>query len=277
MRLTVIVVLYKLKAEQSKTVKALLNSSLYEQAKNGNAQIILYDNSPEKQDLHFVENANISYVHDNRNLGIAVAYNYGWQQARENNSDWLLLLDHDTALTEEYVQRISEHKVTEFNLGAVMPRITCNGTMISPVFSDSLSPLKVKSPKIGVQLVPVMAINSGSLISVEFLNQVGGFNEQFPLDYLDHWLFYKIYQQGWKSEVIDVTLEHDLSVMNYNQISLHRYMSILDSEILFYKKFKTELYKQYKRQLMKRVVKQVIMVKNKQIALYTIKKLLNLA
>ena len=47
----------------------------------------------------------------------------------------------------------------------------------------------IERPVEGVQNKAVMAINSGSLIKVSFLTEIGGFNGQFPLDYLDHWLF----------------------------------------------------------------------------------------
>jgi hypothetical protein len=121
-----------------------------------------------------------------------------------------------------------------------------------------------------------MAINSGAVIRVAFLKEIGGFNEEFPLDYLDHWLFYEIYAKNYKTFVLDIYLHHDLSVMDYNSISLTRYKSILHSEFTFYKKYKRELFPEYRKQLFKRLLKQIITVKNKKIALYTLRMILSL-
>lgn len=277
MKLTVIVVLYNLKVEKSKTVQTLMKSSLFQSKYRNDVQFIIYDNSLERQNLDrkITNDVNISYKHDKRNLGIATAYNYAWEQAKKH-SEWLLLLDHDTEITEEFATKLMTLNGDWKGIGAIVPKIEFNGTHISPVFSKSLRPLKTEPPSIGIQEEPVMAINSGSLINMDFLNQIGGFNVQFPLDYLDHWIFYELYRKGWKVYIQDITLNHDLSVMDYNSISLNRYKSILDSEVLFYSTYKKELQKEYKQQLLKRLLKQLVVVKNKRLALYTFSKLLKL-
>jgi hypothetical protein len=114
-----------------------------------------------------------------------------------------------------------------------------------------------------------MAINSGSLIRVSFLEKIKGFNNDFPLDYLDHWLFHEIFSNDYKVMVMESSLNHDLSVMNYENVSMNRYRSILDSEIRYYKNYKKELLPAYRIQLMKRLAKQLLLVKNKKIAAYT--------
>jgi len=277
MKLTAVMVLYKQAVEESKTYQTLKETLLSKKDFSHELELIIYDNSPEKQiETSFVqEEVHIEYIHDPRNLGIAVAYNFAWSIAAQNGSDWLLLLDHDTQLTNEYVQEISNLPVLDGNVAAVVPKITSNGTMISPVYSRYLRPLKGEQPPAGLQSEPVMAINSGSLIRVEFLKQLGGFNGDFRLDYLDHWLFHEIYAKHHKVWVLNVVLNHELSVMDYSQVSLARYKSILDSEIHFYKNYKKDLYSSYRKQLVMRFMKQVLLVKNKKIAMYTLNRLLN--
>ncbi len=275
MKVTIVVVFYKQEIKQSKTFSSLEKVLLERKANLENIDIILYDNSPEKQDFdasHY--SGQIDYIHDPRNLGIATAYNYAWQRAQENGSEWLLLFDHDTKVTEEYIDQIlKDHDVKE-EIVAVVPKIVTNGIMVSPVYSHSLRPLQTERPVEGVQEKPVMAINSGSLLKVSFLNEIGGFNKEFPLDYLDHWLFHEIYDRGEKVLLLRVTLEHDLSVMDYSSVSLNRYKSILDSEMKYYSEYKTELNGEYRKQLVKRLAKQLLVVKNKRIALYTLSRLL---
>jgi GT2 family glycosyltransferase len=278
MKITMVVVFYKQDPEESKTFQTLRNTLFLKQDLVHNIELILYDNSPEQHSFNPLEfeGVHISYYHDPRNLGIATAYNYAWAIAKENGSQWLLLLDHDTDLTDEYFNQFGLLTGMSNNVVAVVPKIFSENVMISPVFSNSLRPLQDKRPVAGIQTQPVMAINSGALIRVDFINELNGFNESFPLDFLDHWIFFKIYKNGHTAWLLDVTLEHELSVMDYSRVSLNRYQSILNSEITFYRNFKKELFPAYRLQLVKRLVKQVLTVKNKKIALYTLKRLLSI-
>ena len=278
MKCTIVIVFYKQVIEESTTFRTLKEALLLNERKLEELNLILYDNSPDKQEaeLSQYEGISISYVHDSRNLGITVAYNYAYQVAKKNGSNWLILLDHDSVLTPKYINEFLCFEVNNSTIAAIVPKINCENKMISPVYSQTLRPLHDEKPKAGLQDQPVMAINSGALIRVDFLNEMGGFNEDFPLDYLDHWLFYEIYARGYKVWVLEATLEHELSVMDYSRVSFKRYKSILESEIRFYQNYRRDLYNPYKTQLAKRFLKQILTVKNKQIALYTLRRLLSM-
>jgi GT2 family glycosyltransferase len=273
-----VVVLYREKVEESKTFQSLKQYLFSQQEKLKNIELIVYDNSLEKQEFNpfAYKGLQITYVHDPRNLGIATAYNFAWRRANENGSMWLLLLDHDTELTKDYVAEVLNISDYPEEVAAVVPKINSENTMISPVYSHLLRPLQEERPKSGLQKRPVMAINSGALLQMDFLNNIGGFNEEFPLDYLDHWIFFEIYEKGKMVWVLDVYLEHELSVMDYSRVSLKRYQSILDSELNFYKNYKTNLFPSYRKQLVKRFLKQALTVKNKKIALYTLRRLFSI-
>ncbi|MDQ0199071.1 glycosyltransferase [Neobacillus ginsengisoli] len=278
MKITMVVVLYKQKPEESKTFLTLKQTLFVNKEGLKDIELILYDNSPEKQAFSPLdyEGVHITYIHDSRNLGIATAYNHAWTKAKENGSEWLLLLDHDTELTDAYVHEVLNLPEFATDVAAVVPKINSENKMISPVYSNSLRPLTEDRPKAGLQVQSVMAINSGALIRTDFLNKIGGFNENFPLDYLDHWLFFEIYEHGCKVWLLNVELEHELSVMDYSRVSLKRYQSILDSEMSYYQNYKNELYQPYRNQLAKRFLKQALTVKNKKIALYTLKRLFSM-
>jgi GT2 family glycosyltransferase len=273
MKLTIVVVFYKQKIAESKTFSTFMKAM--KGRKTNGMDLILYDNSPDEQ--HFnpedYPEWQVTYIHDPRNLGIATAYNFALASANGTGSDWLLLFDHDTEVTEQYAAEFLHEPQVNETIAAVVPKINSAGTMISPVYSHSLRPLTEERPLPGVQETPVMAINSGSLLRVGFLNEIGGFNEEFPLDYLDHWLFYEIYARDKNVLLVDVALEHELSVMDYSNVSLRRYQSILDAEMKFYSEYKKDLSGPYKKQLCKRLLKQILLVKNKQIALYTLRRL----
>jgi GT2 family glycosyltransferase len=278
MKVTMVIVLYKLKCEESKTFTTLENNFLLKNEGANDVEIILYDNSPDKQEFHPEKYAGtaIRYVHDQRNLGIVTAYNYAFTAAKQNGSEWLLLLDHDTDVTAEYLETVRHLDEKDKSIAAIVPKVNYENQMISPVYSHSLRPLQGDMPAAGLQEKPVMAINSGALVRVSFLNEIGGFNEEFPLDYLDHWLFHEVYAKGYKVRLLNVALEHELSVMDYNRVSFTRYKSILESEMKFFKNYHHELYHSYRLQLVKRFLKQVIKVKNKKIAFYTLRRLLQM-
>lgn len=277
MKTTVVIVVYKLNLSDSCTFQSLSNALHNNQKLKNDLSVIIYDNSPDKQGIPAsYQSMDILYKHDPKNIGIVTAYNYAYSIAKENGSDWLLLLDHDTELTDDYFKQFSLLETLDKNIAAVVPKINYEERMISPVFSNTMRPLQGPMPGPGIQLKPVMAINSGALIRVSFLSEIGGFNELFPLDFLDHWLFHEIYTKGNKVWVMDTSLEHELSVMDYSRVSLTRYQSILDSEINFYKNYKKDLLPAYRNQLIKRLMKQILTVKNKKIAAYTFRRLLSM-
>jgi GT2 family glycosyltransferase len=271
MKATIVIVVYNIHPEHSKTFSSFLN--VLTDMKESNIAIIVYDNSPQRHDLNPNASLPIIYRHDGRNPGIAAAYNYALQEANKNGSEWLLLLDHDTQISSEYMNEIMELQNVDQKVAAVVPNINSENQMISPVFSDRIRPLTGDKPKPGIQVKPVMAINSGALVRVSFLNEIGGFNPKFPLDYLDHWLFHEVYSKGYQVLLLHSILEHELSVLDYSRVSLNRYKSILESEIYFYQRYKKELLPSYRTQLVKRFLKQVLTVKNKKIAMYTFKRL----
>lgn len=274
MKITAVIVLYKMSIHECKTIRSLSN---FLNEDFTYLELILYDNSPNPQYFSAKDfpNIKVSYIHDSRNRGLISAYNYAFSIAQKNGSEWLLLLDHDTEVTADYVNQLSNLPQVDPKVAALVPIVKNKNQWISPVYSSTLRPLTGERPKLGINPVPIMGINSGSLIRVSFLKELGGFNKEFPLDYLDHWIFYEIYKRSYYAYVLNVTLIHDLSVMDYNSISINRYKSILKSEQTFYYKYRTDLYPQYRKQLVKRFLKQLLMVKNKKIAFYTLRYLLS--
>lgn len=279
MKITAVIVIYNQNPSECKTLQTLKASFNHNESWPRNVEFIVYDNSPMKQDvnLELYSGLNISYVHDSRNLGIATAYNYAFSRGKENGSEWILLFDHDTEVTKEYIDKVLQYEDNDKKVAAVVPLIVSGrgNIMISPVISTSLRPIQNEKINPGLHDQPLMAINSGSLVRIDVLEELNGFNTEFPLDYLDHWLFYAIYEKGYFVWVLDTILNHDLSVMNYNNISLDRYKSISDAEMNFYKHYKRSLYKTYKSHLIKRFLKQFLLVKNKKIASYTLQKLIS--
>ncbi len=100
--------------------------------------------------------------------------------------------------------------------------------------------LKEQKPTAGIANQPLMAINSGTVITAETLRWLEEFSEEFPLDYLDHWFFYQLNQANKKIEVLPIHLKQELSVLDYRTMSPQRYRSIIEAETLFYRRYDQE-------------------------------------
>lgn len=263
MQLTLVLVIYNQKIEDSPTFQSISNYL------KGKFDVIIYDNSQTPQIVDPNKyNFPINYVHDSRNLGIASAYQYALD---ETKNDWLVLLDQDTHLTVDYFNELNESLLKiDGKSVVVVPQVRAGGKIVSPASNINFT-FESNHLTQGQQIETVTGINSGACFKVSWLRTIGGFNQQFPLDYLDHWLFFSVYQSGHVVYLMNVVIEHDLSVMDYNNISLDRYISISESENRYYSSYKKDQYKSYRKHLKLRFLKQLIFVKNKKIMKQTLK------
>ncbi|MBO0473542.1 hypothetical protein IGL98_002657 [Enterococcus sp. DIV0840] len=226
--------------------------------------LFIYDNSPNAQDDELFYMENVRYIHDEANPGLAKAYNAGGQFLREVQGDVMLLLDQDTLLDGNYLETLLGLPL-DSEVGAYVPIVSSHGRQISPVFSDEYVGRQSELPKAGVYSERLMSINSGTVIPFTTLSSIGSFNLDFPLDFLDHWLFWKIHQLDKKISVLDHHLAHDLSVLDYRMINSKRYESIISGETLYYKKYEQDKFYHHRRHLLLRTVKQFLRVKNRKI------------
>lgn len=241
-----VTVLYNMAISESETIQSLLS-----QDSLADCHVTIYDNGTIDQNADVP--ANMSYHYDGKNKGLAAVYNQVLDTLQPN--DWIVLLDQDTYVTREYLDLLKE-TIQQGVADVIVPIITDNGVQVSPVYMQHNRVTHVIES--GLYQHDVMAINSASAYRVETLRQIGKFDERFPVDYLDHSTFYKLSQHHINIQVIDVTLQHTLSVMHYPNVSIDRYKQLLQAETLFMKVYKSESFVQYKKQLFLRLFKQLL-------------------
>lgn len=254
----VVVVLYNMTFSESPTIMSL-NELLASGTFLEIQKVLIFDNSesstrPEGLDKRFV------YHHSKANVGLAKAYNYALKNSNDN-SEWLVTLDQDTILTKAYLNELilNSSKLSE-RVVAIAPIIQDNEQQISPVRSDILRPIHSELPQ-GNQVYSknIMIINSGTALRIKFLNEIDGYNLLFPLDYLDHWLCWRIFVEEKQINILSNELQHTLSVLDYaNHMNLYRYQAILSAEKCYYSLYNTQLLPQYRRQLLLRGCKQIL-------------------
>ncbi|MBF8807706.1 MAG: glycosyltransferase [Enterococcus lacertideformus] len=262
-KILVVVVLYEQPFSQSPSFEMLVNA-----VDEGKIQLVLYDNSPIMQEDPFLrdlnENENVLYYHNSENPGLTTAYNYALACA-QRSIRYFIMLDQDSQLTQSYFDTILSINWTE-ELVAAVPMVYDKGKQLSPVYADHYINRQIeKIDRSQITSSRVMAINSGTILSIDFLKALGGFNLDFPLDFLDHWIFWSIFESKKSVFILSEKMEHDLSVLDYKKVSVSRYQSILKAENHFYKNYDRKMLPKHRKQLLLRTVKQFLMVKNRKI------------
>ena len=257
-----VLVLYKCKLEESETYISISQAL---KANNQHLDLYVYDNSPDyyyNADIVKDYPGNITYVHDASNPGICKPYNNGLEIAIQSSKKWLLLLDQDTGITINYFITLYE-AIKINNIASIVPIVYSNDEIVSPTRYDLMGRMKpVSSEEFGSVTKGITAINSGACILVDFLSEINGFNEVFPLDMLDHWFYSEVVKHKRDIFLLDTELQHNLSVSNYRILSIERYKKIIDAEILFYKLYTTPLIRSFLNlRLLIRALKFIIYLK----------------
>lgn len=279
MNILAILVVYNCKSEESKTLNSLLENYAKNPKAFRNFKLIIYDNSPIEQKICLSIPFEYEYVHDHNNKGLAVAYNYALNKAIAAGYGWLLLLDQDSSLPEDFIDNLScdiSSPKKDNAVVAVVPKMRYKNTFFSPskdLFGGILRPMDMRYK--GVCAFKVFAVGSGSAVKVSFLQSIGGFNEFYWLDCLDRWLFFTINNMGGKVYVSDSIIEHELSIMDYDKfMDEQRYSNILKYEVIFMKSSKTKAENcVYYLRLLKRTIYLFITVNNKRYSLMTLRHL----
>jgi glycosyltransferase involved in cell wall biosynthesis len=260
-KILVVLVLYRVDLCESVTYKSLTKLWAEDRPKC-DVELLVYDNSERPIPVSVPKGLPYRYINNSTNGGLVTAYNTALNMAKETGAKWILLLDQDTQLPPGYLARQSltiGATSADPSIVAVVPRVTSSGKRISPAWVRSgwrLEP--VPATFSGILSEAFTAINSGAALNVEFVSGIGGFDERFKIDYLDHWLFRIIATTGRKIFVTDETLQHDLSVTDIGKkVNLVRYNSILTGEFRFFRNFgsRTE-YAAYLVRLIARYVRQ---------------------
>ena len=216
-------------------------------------------------------------VNAEKNDMLARAYNFALQKAQAGGRQWLLLLDHDTEPTAEYFEALNRflNQTTQSpDVVAAVPLLKYGNRIISP---EKINPVMWETTPItvaGTYSGNIVAFNSLSLLSTDFVMSIGGFSELYQLDMLDHWLYRQIAVHKKSVEVLDTYISHSLSLLD-NSMSYNRLEDFLAAEQRF---VSTELtmthYISYKIRLAIRLIKQWIRLRDRRRTQITFKALI---
>ena len=267
----IVLVLYGVLPEESKAFVSLLR---HIGRLRVDYELIVYNNDTS---IFVPDGDEYIAVNAEKNDMLARAYNFALRKARAGGRQWLLLLDHDTEPTAEYFEALNRflNQTTQSpDVVAAVPLLKYGNRIISP---EKINPVMWETTPItvaGTYSGNIVAFNSLSLLSTDFVMSIGGFSELYPLDMLDHWLYRQIAVHKKSVEVLDTHISHSLSLLD-NSMSYNRLADFLAAEQRF---VSTELtmthYISYKIRLAIRLIKQWIRLRDRRRTQITFKALI---
>ncbi len=237
MDILAVVIRYKTPLDDSETIQSLARAFAARPALLGSVQVLVWDNSPEPLGALTLPFPAI-YRHSAGNAGISGACNGAAAHAGERGVPWLLPLDQDTTLPQSFLPEMLRNAKTleeRKEIAAIVPTVFVGKHQMSPwrVLFNRHEPYP--EGETGLADGEPAAINSGSLLRVEALREIGGYSEAFWLDYSDWYIYHQFFLRGkqvWRAA--EIRIEHSMTVMDYdNLMSEWRYTNFIHAEGAF--------------------------------------------
>jgi GT2 family glycosyltransferase len=274
-----VVVLYKQSPLDALALSSLLKVCAEDEAIAARLRILVQDNSPKtvlpgpSLGSHCVD-----FFHAPTNPGLASAYNRALTRAKTEGIPWLLTLDQDTLLDRLFfVQLLAALESEDSHQAcAYVPELVQDGLVLSPLVIGKVFYHRIALGFSGLTAKPVVAFNSAACLSVPALVAIGGFPEEYWLDYLDHIVFYRLQADGGRVFVLNTKLAHNLSLQDLeSKVSLDRYANVLAAEWRFVRDSSSAVGSIIHRvRLLKRTLSHALKLKNKSYALLTMRALI---
>lgn len=237
-RFFAVIVLYKMLPAQSVSFQTLQKAA-GELPADSSVEILLYDNTPGGGAVPNLPTG-VRYRSAGENLGLPAAFNLAIDLAEEASCNWLITLDQDTALPQDFLVRMAEHArqvEDDHSIAAIVPQINGDGRMLSPnYFWGGFWPRWFERGYAGISNEPTFAFNSASVLRVRALRTLGGYSPWFWLDNCDSALYFQLNRHNKRVFIAgDVRVQHQFSMLRKEErMSVERYRNVLLTESAFW-------------------------------------------
>ncbi len=180
-----IVVTYCVDFESSAVYKTLLRYY-------PDCEFLIYDNSPKPINKVY-QNAKISYIHNEANGGVTIAYNTGAKLARGIGKSHIVMFDQDTFFDRDYLNRLEKAITDHPGTYLFVPAVFYKGKIpFSPVRFKlfSIKPEQLKPGE--YSLFEYIPVNSGACVKLDAYENSGGYNGEIKLDFADFDFFQRL-------------------------------------------------------------------------------------
>jgi len=211
-KILAILVVYKELIANTSTYTSLLQSLTHSGLK---LDLFIYDNSPEEfiQVVDLDPCFNVEYIRNTSNPGVSKAYNEGAAYASSKFKEWILILDQDTSFPITSIEQYLKSKNRYPQMKLFAPTLEASFGILSPgqSFLKHSSPSRAKLVTGLHMFTRKSLLNSGLLINISFFNEIGGYNENIPLDFSDTYFIEKVSKVINQFVLIDLICKHSLS------------------------------------------------------------------
>jgi rhamnosyltransferase len=148
--------------------------------------LFVFDNSPIESEIFMKEifvRRRVRYRTLGKNVGIAAALNAAASEAMNEGYQYLLTMDQDSSATPGMLQKMLDQCLPSEMIG-----------LITPFHQDRNVAKALPEQPTEPTLVAMM---SGNVLSLEAYKQVGGFNEQLFIDYVDTEYCLRLHMHGY--------------------------------------------------------------------------------
>jgi len=181
----------------------------------------------------------VTLISNKDNVGVAGAFNQAARMAIGQGYEWMLLMDQDAVAPAGLVQRLM--RGVDGWGGTRLPAVLCP-------LSIGSDPSGHQSAVPNADMAVGACINAGSIVRLVAWEAVGGYDEDFFVDYVDIEFCFRCRQHGWAVvQVGGAVMVHSFGSptshrflwkrpMTSNHSALRRYY-ITRNRILFYRKY----------------------------------------
>lgn len=170
----------------------------------------IYDNSFEKHSIS--TRWDHTYIHDNSNPGVSYAYNEGFNFAKNNDYNWVLLSDQDTLYPLEYFCNIFNH-LKDIKSCIFAPILKDENLILSPVRFKYFKGFPINNLQTTGTIEfkkRIWPLNSGLIISNDIFENFS-FDNNAKLDFSDFIFINKITKRINSYYLMNIVLIHSLS------------------------------------------------------------------
>lgn len=206
--------------------KACSNSSSIKDIRNyaPNCTLIIYDNSTKDfNNKSFCKKNGYIYFTQHKNVGISKAYNFVLDHVSFNKHDYLIMLDDDTHLTQQYINE-AKKKVRLNKYDVILPIVKANKKIISPYNYFMKCRSKIVDNPDDLILSKVSGINSGMIIHTRLFKNVR-YNEKLFLDYVDYDFMRRVHVAKGNINIMDSEINQEFQYFNYDKTDIQSALS----------------------------------------------------
>lgn len=213
-----VIVLYKQRLNESLAYQCVKKQ--LEEGKHIDLQIYVHDNSCEEYCYANLPEY-VHYYNDMKNSGLSRAYNNAAKYAFDNGLNWMILLDQDTYLPEDFVKNYVKtiRNYPAIQLFSSLVEIGNKEIYLSPAKYGIKKINPTYKSYIGIQsLYNVGVINSGLCVNIGLFIRAKGYDENVYLDFSDFRFIEKVRVIHPNIFIVNQILIQDFSGTEKNKI-----------------------------------------------------------